>query len=138
MAAGYRRSRACALFALAALLPGNTAFSLSSPWLVSMRLGCAAVRLPPAAQFKQLRARSPASCVVMQRQREDEFSEFEAFSYEGLSKNPVALDPAGYAAALAVQCVPLLGFSDKYSHWLFFLGLATSTAYLGSRAPPLV
>ena len=73
----------------------------------------------------------------MQRQPPDGKT-FEAFAYEGDANNPVIKDPAGYAAALAVQCLPLVGLSDRWSHWLFFLGLATSSVYLGSRAPPLV
>ena len=91
----------------------------------------------------RLRKRSATGRVArtrwsMQRQQLDEDEQFEPFAYEGPGKNPVKKDPAGYLAAVAVQSLPLLGFSDRWSHWTFFLGLATSSVYLGSRAPPLV
>mmetsp|Transcript_7326 Transcript_7326/g.21650 ORF Transcript_7326/g.21650 Transcript_7326/m.21650 type:complete len:409 (-) Transcript_7326:8-1234(-) len=50
--------------------------------------------------------------------------------------NPIAADAPGYAAALALQAVPLLDVS-KESHYFFFLSLATLTVYLASRAPSL-
>ena len=42
-------------------------------------------------------------------------------------ENPVAADAPGYAAALALQAVPLIDVS-KESHYFFFLSLATLTA----------
>jgi len=82
-------------------------------------------------------ARIGAGAVSM-LQRDEGQDAVEPFAYEGLEKNPVARDPVGYAGALAIQLLPLLGFNDRYGHWLFFLGLATSSVYLGSGATPLV
>ena len=110
-------------------------------------------RLPPAHGIvhglqaaARLRASTRARAavrrtVVMQQPPGDE-KPFEAFAYEGDAKNPVKNDPAGYALAAALQGLPLLTFADKLQgdlqHWTFFLGLATTSVYLGSRAPPLV
>ena len=86
MGGGQRRSRACALFALAALLPGNAAaFSLRSPWVASTRLGCAA---------KQLRVRSPASCVAMQRQRGPDNFRIRGIFVRGSLKEPRGTRPS--------------------------------------------
>ena len=51
-------------------------------------------------------------------------------------QNPVAQDAPIYALAAALQAVPLVAQS-KESHYVFFLGLATATVYLSSRAPSL-
>ena len=77
-----------------------------------------------------------ASVLEMQQPREDR--PFEAFAYGGEDKNPFVIDPAGYVGAMAVQSLPLLGLNDVYSHWVFFMGLATTSVCLGSRALPLV
>ena len=51
-------------------------------------------------------------------------------------QNPVAQDAPIYALAAALQAVPLV-LQTKESHYVFFLGLATATVYLSSRAPSL-
>jgi len=51
-------------------------------------------------------------------------------------QNPVAQDAPIYALAAALQAVPLV-VQSKESHYVFFLGLATATVYLSSRAPSL-
>lgn len=50
--------------------------------------------------------------------------------------NPVAADAPVYAAALALQALPLAD-AGAVSHSVFFLGLSTVTVYLASRAPSL-
>jgi hypothetical protein len=52
------------------------------------------------------------------------------------TENPVAKDAPVYALAAALQAVPLV-LQTKESHYVFFLGLATATVYLSSRAPSL-
>ena len=51
-------------------------------------------------------------------------------------QNPVAQDAPIYSLAAALQAVPLV-LQTKESHYVFFLGLATATVYLSSRAPSL-
>lgn len=47
--------------------------------------------------------------------------------------NPIAQDAPIYALAAALQAVPIV-LQSKESHYVFFLGLATATVYLSSRA----
>ena len=47
--------------------------------------------------------------------------------------NPIAQDAPIYALAAALQAVPIV-LQSKECHYVFFLGLATATVYLSSRA----